>query len=218
MSVSEADKLASEADKLASEKAKLVKETIKSWRKRAEIDYFSLFVPLWLAFETWFKYKYSKTNGRENLESLKIDDTNNKTYLKMEDLLKSDNSNGETFRDYLTQLNESLKAINILYDHYKRDDKNKRYLSFENGLVKREGSHKDYTYENLMRGKGQHNKIELIKGVFIKDETLKFYKAYIEILYQVRCKLFHGELKPNRENERVVKYLYLTLKAITEEI
>lgn len=190
-----------------------ISETISSWRQKSEIDYFSLFVPLWLAFDAWFKDKYSPTTDRDCLEELKNDEINNRTYHRMKDLLQGIEPTSETFKDYLTHLDQALQSAPIKYERASI-----KILSFSNGLVKRENDSTNDIYENLMRTSGQHNKIELASGIFITDEIPKIYRAYIEILYQVRCKLFHGDLKPNRENERTVKYLYLTLKAITNEI
>lgn len=190
-----------------------ISETIASWRQKSEIDYFSLFVPLWLAFDAWFKDRYSSATDRDCLEKLKNDEINNRTYSRMQYLLQGTDSVSETFRDYITQLGQALQSAPIQYE---RDGT--KILSFKNGLVQRDNDPSNDIYEDLTRTSRQHNKIELASGIFITAEIPKVYCAYIEILYQVRCKLFHGDLKPNRENERIVKYLYLTLKAITNEI
>jgi len=186
-----------------------ISETISSWKQKAEIDYFALFVPLWLAFDAWFKDKYAQKTDRENLEALKMDEINNKTYKRMKNLLHGTDSMSETFKDYLVQLNQALLATPI---EYEKDPG--KILSFNTALVDKDTK----TYENLIKGKRQHNKIKLLDDVYITNEIQKIYKAYIEILYQIRCVFFHGKLKPNKENERIIKYLYLTLKEITNEI
>lgn len=186
-----------------------ISETISSWKGKSEIDYFSIFVPLWLAFDAWCKDKYGQATQRECLEMLKNDEINNRTYQKMKVLLLGTDSISGTFRDYLIQLNEALLAAPIYYE----GDLTKT-LSFRVALIDRDNR----IYEDLFRSSGQHNKIEISAGVFITDEIIKIYKAYIEILYQVRCVLFHGGLEPNKENERIIKYLYLTLKDISIEI
>ena len=55
-----------------------ISEIISSWKQRAKIDYFSLFIPLWFAFDSWCKDKYLGPNQRDCLESLKKDEINNK--------------------------------------------------------------------------------------------------------------------------------------------
>ena len=186
-----------------------ISETISSWKQKAEIDYFSLFVPLWLAFDAWCKDKYGLSTQRDCLEALKKDDLNNKTFQKLKTLLYGTDSISETFKSYLTQLNQALEAEPILYEGERT-----RCLGFTNGLVNRASR----VYEDLFRTRGQHNKIELIAGIYITDEIQKIYGSYIEILYQVRCRLLHGDFPPNKENERIVKYLYLTLKDLMSEI
>ena len=188
-----------------------VSETISSWKQKSEIDYFSLFFPLWLAFDAWCKDKYGKSTQRECLESLKKDELNNKTYQKLKTLLQGSDSISETFKSFLTQLNQALEASPIKYE-----GESTTILSFRDALIDRSVQPK--VYEDLFRTSGQHNKLELITGIFITDEISKVYSSYIEILYQVRCRLIHGALSPNKENERIIKYLYLTLKDLMSEI
>ncbi len=186
-----------------------ITETISSWKGKSEIDYFSLFVPLWLAFDAWCKDKYGHSTQRDCLEALKNDNLNNKTFQKLKTLLHGSNSISETFKGYLTQLNQALEATPIKYE-----GENTKTLSFKNALVDKANR----IYENLFKITGQHDKIELIAGIYVTDEIQKIYRAYIEILYQVRCKLFHGNMSPSKENERIIKYLYLTLKELMDEI
>ena len=189
-------------------------EIISSWKQKSEIDYFSLFFPLWLAFDAWCKDKYGKPTQRKCLEALKNDGLNNKTYQKLKTLLQGSDSISETFKSYLTQLNQALEASPIRYEFNGTEEP--KTLSFKNGLMDKNANPR--AYEDLFRTSGQHNKIELITGIFITDEISKIYRAYIEILYQVRCRLIHGDLSPNKENERLIKYLYLTLKDLMGEI
>lgn len=186
--------------------------TISAWKQKSEIDYFSLFVPLWLAFDAWCKDKYGRSTQRECLEMLKSDAINNKTYHKFNSLINGSDSLSQTFKNNLKQLNEALLASPIYY----KDGSNTIVISLENGLT-------DFTskiYENLFRTSHQskHTKIEFIAGLYLTDDIQKIYKSYIEILYQARCALFHGNLEPNRENERIIKHLYLTLRDIAEQI
>ena len=60
--------------------------------------------------------------------------------------------------------------------------------------------------------------IQLDDDVWVEGDTERLFKAYIEIVYQVRCNLFHGDLVPNTENHRVIRLLYLMLFMIMEDI
>ena len=48
--------------------------------------------------------------------------------------------------------------------------------------------------------------------------SIYIVKALIEILYQLRNVLFHGELVPNKGAQNVYKEAYLILKMILEKI
>jgi len=191
-----------------------ISQTISSWKQKSEVDYFSLFVPLWLAFDAWCKDKYGLSDQRRCLEALKNDEINNKTYHKMKSLLNGNDSMSITFKSHLNQLEEALKSNPIYYEEAGNVRSTTTTLSFKNALTDRSVK----KYENLFRTSGQHNKIEIVPGLYVTDEIQKIYKGYIEILYQVRCYLFHGNLKPDKENERIIKNLYLTLKDLLNEI
>ena len=60
--------------------------------------------------------------------------------------------------------------------------------------------------------------IKLDDDVWVESNTGRLFKAYIEIVYQVRCNLFHGDLVPDAENHRVIRLLYLMLFMIMEDI
>lgn len=45
----------------------------------------------------------------------------------------------------------------------------------------------------------------------LNNDSQKIFAGLFEIIYQVRCHLVHGSLKPTSENHEVVKYCYLIL-------
>ncbi len=50
------------------------------------------------------------------------------------------------------------------------------------------------TFDSVIKRKGQHNKIEIENGLWVDSNTDRLFAAYVEIVYQVRCALFHGDL------------------------
>ena len=196
-----------------------------SWRKKSEVDYFPLFVPLWLAFDAWLRANFNPPttknskippSDRERLETLKYDYVNNDTFEKMQGLLVGANPRGGIFKEYLLEIEKALLSAPIKYEN----DSANRIISFSDGLVDRESKTRG-EYENLMDVSNldpddPNVKIELTSGRFIINDVKKIYRVYLEILYQVRCRFFHGELEPNKDNERIIKYLYLTLSEIFE--
>lgn len=69
-----------------------------------------------------------------------------------------------------------------------------------------------------MKTKEQKRRIETDTDLFITNEIGKIFAAYAEIVYQIRCLLFHGSLAPIKENERVIRALYLTLSIVMEAV
>ena len=64
---------------------------------------------------------------------------------------------------------------------------------------------------NLLSGNG--DSIEIGGFMFVDDKTL-IARALIETLYQLRNVLFHGEITPNTDAQRVYQPAYLVLKRI----
>ena len=64
---------------------------------------------------------------------------------------------------------------------------------------------------NLLNSNDDYINIGTLK--FINNKTL-IARALIEVLYQLRNALFHGEITPNAEVQRVYQFAYLVLKQI----
>ena len=65
------------------------------------------------------------------------------------------------------------------------------------------------------------NKIELNDDLSVENDPERLFAAYMEIVYQIRRSLFHGDLVTTIEdivNKRVVRQLYLTLSMVMEDI
>lgn len=62
------------------------------------------------------------------------------------------------------------------------------------------------------------NAITLDKGCYFIDNKEDIYCAIIEILYLMRCKIFHGEMIPDENNKDIYKYGYLILSTLVTKI
>ena len=62
------------------------------------------------------------------------------------------------------------------------------HVSFESGDIEQEVIQLDDDVEQEV--------IQLDDDVWVEGNTKRLFKAYIEIVYQVRCNLFHGDLVP----------------------
>lgn len=185
-------------------------ENITLWKKKSEIDYISLFVPLWLSLDAWMRDRYNENTDRQRLElfkqgSHKISDE----FFTL--LFDNDDARAKAFQGNLAELHKALENAKIPYDKDK-----KKFISFS--CVRDDQNESEEQYINLLKEEKQKNKIELVEGIWLDDEKAKLFRGFIEILYQIRCALFHGDLKPTTENERVVKQLYLITVEIMKRV
>lgn len=182
-------------------------DNISKWKEKSQIDYFTLFMPLWLSFNAWYKDKYHwvYTTDRDCINDLKDNTTGtNKIWNKFQSLIWSN----DNFKNNLSNLSHALISANLTNDKYSL------IISFKNAKLD------NTTYENLIvtTKKRWYTYIELPNNVILIDNEEKLYKALLEIIYQVRCILFHGNLTPIEVNNRVIKYLYLILFDLVEDL
>ena len=161
----------------------------KNWKKKSEIDYIPLFIPLWLSLNAWLRDQHTATKDRDLIEYLK--DSGSRLEGEFRRLITGADPNSETFKSNFIELYHALENASIM----SRGNK----ISFE---------------KSIFKIKGQHNKIEILPDLYIDADTNRLFRAYIENLYQVRCCLFHGNLNPEPKNERVIEICYLTLSTI----
>ncbi len=207
------------------------------WKQKSEIDYIPLFIPLWLSLNAWlrdsFKFEEGKTD-RDAIEWLKRGP--NKLYYKFSELIKGEHSDAITFRGYFSELHHALENADIKFHKLPKQLENSpnKKVSFENTILvdsknkdtnpKSESNTNekkqktDLKFETVIRGKRQQDKIKISPDFYIDENIDNVFRAYIENLYQVRCTLFHGDLPPSKDNERVIRALYLTLQMIMESV
>lgn len=193
-----------------------ISEIIASWKKKAEIDYFPLFISLWLSLNAWMKDHCCGNDDRCRLDDLKK--KRDRLFDKFDELIYNQDAKGISFKGNFAELYQALENANILYNNKWKDCDNwkDKIISFESCPVTWKGKHSEL--ESIVKTKHQRKKIKIVNGFWVEDDTQRLFGAYMEIVYQIRCALFHGDLAPNHDNERVIKQLYLTLSAIMEHV
>jgi hypothetical protein len=111
------------------------------------------------------------------------------------------------FRDDLDGLITALNRVTLVSSQYVG------VISFENALIDSSGG----VYKNLVRRISQRNVIKL-GAVAVENDIEAVYKGAIELIYQIRCLLFHGELEPTDENHEIVKHAYLIINALMKDL
>lgn len=186
-------------------------ENISLWKKRSEIDYIPPFISLWLSLNAWMRDRYSENKDREMLELLKGRGARNKLLDRFAELIYAEDSNGGRFRGNLGELHRALVNANIPYQ--KSPEKK---VNFDCCII--DWNNGQFLFESVLKTKYQKGKIKIDNNLWFGDNTERLFAAYIEIVYQIRCTLFHGNLSPKPENERVIRPLYLTLSMIMENV
>ena len=198
----------------------------KEWMDKAKIDYFSPFVNLWLAFNSWYQNHYSElSSDRDCINKVKSDTSpRNRAFHLFINLLERNDKKGINFRNNIEMLHYSLERANIQPDRIK-------FCSFRYLLKDYNQKNNIAAYENIIvdriRSKIKNNgevrkayedDIFRLDSIYIKKDFELFFAGLIEIIYTVRNLTIHGRLEPNKENHEIVKYCYFILWDILEGI
>jgi len=180
----------------------------KEWRAKAEIDYFPNLVTLWLSTNSWYRSHYSEIEGRRDrsfLNALRADHSSrNKMFSRFKRILQSDGTkeNGEL----INNMEGLFFSLNRAELHWEESDS--RVINFEYCLL----APHPKEYGSLMVNM-QSSGIRLNEHNKMTGDYSLLFNGLLEIVYQVRCQLIHGQLEPNKENHEVVKQVYFLLYA-----
>ncbi len=186
-------------------------QNVHLWKQKAEIDYIPLFVSLWLALDAWMAGNFAGSTDRERLELLKGD--SHQLAERFRGLLQAVDANGTRFKANLAELHRALDNARIPYDSNRFIG---RTIGFSDCIV--DWNHGQPTFGTILKTKYQHNKLRIDNNLWLDHDFNRLYAVYIEIVYQIRCVLFHGKLPPTPEHERVIRQIYITLSIVMERI
>ena len=209
-------------------------DNISLWKKKSEIDYAPLFLSLWVAFNVWMNDRWGGNKRRERDLINLIKDMDNEA-LKNEfiELIHGEGAEALTFRGYFAALHDALEKTDLDYDGLPKKLKNadSKKISFSNCIidlrddepklvsvvVKKIELNRDEEEAEEYDDKDEET-IKIGSNFWVKNNNDDLFAAYIEILYKVRCHVVHGDLELVEKNERVLKYLYLTLSMIMKPL
>lgn len=86
---------------------------IDAWIRRAEPDFYGMFIDTWIPFNAWYVDKYQDTNDAENIKKLATTQNEIKGFIKSL-LLKTDPDH-ERFCYHLSQLHIELDKKNLIH-------------------------------------------------------------------------------------------------------
>lgn len=204
----------------------------KEWMEKASIDYFSPFISLWLACNSWYMFHYSDLNDnhagnrnasdRDYINKLKEDfGSRNHLYKNFEKLITDGGKKGIAFRTDIELLHYSLQRVAlrpekisscsfchavINFNDYSQNNQNFIDL-IKNPRITRNGK---------IISRDQNDVIKLDK-IYISSNLQHCFAGIFEIIYQVRNMLVHGRIKPEKETHNVVKYCYQILWSLMSD-
>ena len=200
------------------------KDYKKEWFAKANLDYFSPFITLWLACNSWYNFHYGLSTDRDHINQIKPDFTNsNKLYQAFNSKFNGADAKATTnLHNHLELLHYSLQRAEIkpqnlsqilsfmcLNIKHERDNSTYKNLIITDDIYTKEGDIKKQWQNKVI----ELGNVKLGNKEFDEKEQLiqDLFAGLIEIIYQVRCALVHGDLAPSQDNHEVVKYCYLVL-------
>ena len=194
----------------------------KEWIEKSAIDYFSPFISLWLACNSWYMSHYSDLNDkypgnntaqdREFIDKLKGDITGrNHLFTKFAELIDKTGKGGISFRTDIELLHYALEHANLQPERIRScslqsaivnySDKENPINLIKNPRINKNGSVHADDEADVIR----------LDNIYITSNHQHFFAGLFEIIYQVRNMLVHGKLNPNENGHDVVKYCYRIL-------
>lgn len=182
----------------------------KEWREKSEVDYFPQLVILWLSTNSWYRSHYSEVNSKKDRDFLnKLRDdhsTRNKLYARFDKLLQAAGTKGHAeLISTIEALSFALNRAELLWDEADAASA----ITFENCLL----TPNPKTYGNLVVNKLASG-IKISDMLKLTDDKSALFNGFLEIIYQVRCQLVHGQLEPNDDTHEAVKQVYFLLRIL----
>lgn len=182
----------------------------KEWREKSEVDYFPQLVILWLSTNSWYRSHYSEIaskRDREFLNKLRDDHTTrNKLFARFDKLLQAAGTKDHAeLISTIEALSFALNRALLLWD----EDDAGSAITFENCLF----TPHPKTYGSLVVNK-QAPGIKISDTLKLTDDKSALFNGFLEIAYQVRCQLVHGQLEPNDDTHEAVKQVYFLLRIL----
>lgn len=182
----------------------------KEWRKKSEVDYFPQLVILWLSTNSWYRSHYSELSSRKDRDFLnKLRDdhsTRNKLFARFDKLLQAAGTKGHAeLISTIEALSFALSRAELLWDGADTASA----ITFENCLL----TPNPRTYGNLVVNKLASG-IKISDTLKLTDDKSALFNGFLEIVYQIRCQLVHGQLEPDDDTHEAVKQVYFLLRLL----
>ena len=132
--------------------------------------------------------------------------TRNKLYARFDKLLQAAGTKGHA--ELISTIEALFFALNraaLLWDEADPTSA----ITFENCLL----TPNPKTYGSLLVSKHAPG-IKISDTLKLTDDKSALFNGFLEIIYQVRCQLVHGQLEPNDDKHETVKQVYFLLRIL----
>ena len=174
-------------------------DTISNWYRYSQIEYFTPFMKLWLAFNSWYKqFLPNCQTDRNAINEIKDGGSIRNSFDQIFDAQSDD---GEEFREALALLVKELRIQKVNNVGFTNSDIEPNFQSF------------------APRGQTQKlntgNIVKLDRETAVISDKSILFSELVETIYQIRCGLIHGEFDVNdRRAHRLVKGAFICLNKI----
>ncbi len=197
------------------------------WFKKANINYVSAFINLWLAFNSLYKNLYLNNSNlrtdRDYINAIKLEQVNWEDFSnhlclfnQFKRLWEEESNEWKEFRLYLGELILKFSWLGIGNDKIKKNEYLKPQMNWQ---VLNELSFKEIIHpKNFQLKRKPKGYKKLKEKCYVIDEPEKIWPYLIEVIYMIRNKLFHWELEPTEENLHIIRLCYNILFLIIKDI
>lgn len=165
---------------------------------------------LWLSTNSWYRSHYSEISSKQDrifLNKLRDDNsTRNKLHARFDKLLQDAGTKEHAeLVSTIEALSFALNRALLLWD----TEQSGSSITFENCLLVVNPK----SFGSLMV-KQSASGIRISDKLKLTADKSVLFNGILEIIYQVRCQLVHGQMEPTDENHEVVKQCYFLLYAL----
>lgn len=194
----------------------------KEWMNKSSIDYFSPFISLWLACNSWYMHHYADLHDshpddrqapdREFINKIKTDTSGrNHLFTKFGSLIDDQGKDGISFRTNIELLHYALDRANLQPERIRSCSFLQAVLDYNNNTVCTNLVESPRINANGDVHASDADSVVKLDKIYITSDKNNFFAGLFEIMYQVRNMLVHGNLNPDKDEHDVVKYCYCIL-------
>jgi len=178
--------------------------TISNWFKYSQIEYFTPFMKLWLAFNSWYKqFLPNLHTDREAINSIKLSGSIKDSF---EYIIETTSDQGRELKEAISILVKELRI-------HKLFDGSSNSIGFDQSDI--EPNFRNLSTQSKNKKLRSGNFIKLDEETVVTSDKSILFQETLEVIYQTRCCLIHGDFDvDNQRAHRLIKNSFIILNKI----